>query len=70
MSSFGDAAARRSIRTSCLDPEWWVFGYFLFLLSLIHRSWCRLLKEAPKFYDDSSWPDQNSVRDDLKRGSN
>ena len=60
------------IRTvSAVDPEWWVFGYlsFSFPLLFIHRSrLCRLLKEAPKFYDISSWP-ESSMRVDLERAS-
>ena len=58
------------IRTvSIVDPEWWVpsCSSFSFLLTLIHR-WCRLLMEAPEFYDVSSWP-EGPMRDDLKRVS-
>ena len=54
---------------SAVDPEWWVSGplSFFFLLSFIHRSWlCRLLKEALKFHDVSSWPER-PVRGKLER---
>jgi len=59
------------IRTvSAVDPEWWVLYYeFLgIVVCFLIFGGCRLFKEAPRFYDISSWP-EGPMRDDLERAS-